>query len=131
MFFSQEGYRNFAQGLIEAYKRQVKPDTALLLSALTSEQAQQVVEAFDTEATVAEPMQIARDCVRRIQLADIEETMQGLREQAVSEQFIRGGKAAVDPPNSGNGQCATQIARTIAKQREKEGDILWKSKDPA
>lgn len=85
--FSQEGYRSFAQGLIEAYARQAKPDTALLLSALTSEQAQQVAEAFDTEATVAEPMQIARDCVKRIRLADIEETMQGLREQATSEQL--------------------------------------------
>jgi DNA primase len=85
--FSQEGYRSFAQGLIEAYARQAKPDTALLLSALTSEQAQQVAEAFDTEAAVVEPMQIARDCVKRIRLADIEETMQGLREQAASEQI--------------------------------------------
>jgi hypothetical protein len=64
-----------------------KPDTALLLSSLTSEQAQQVAEAFDTEAAVVEPVQIARDCVKRIRLADIEETMQGLREQAASEQI--------------------------------------------
>lgn len=85
--FTQEGYRNFAQGLVEAYARQVKPDTALLLSALTSEQAQQVAEALDAETAVLEPIQVARDCMKRIRLAEIEETMQGLREQAASEQI--------------------------------------------
>ncbi len=85
--FSQDGYRSFAQGLAEAYARKTKPDTALLMSMLTSEQAQQIAQAFDTEAAVVEPIQIARDCLKRIQLADIEETMQGLREKAASEQI--------------------------------------------
>ena len=85
--FSVESYRSFAQGLLDASARHVKPDTALLLSGLTSEQAQQISEVFDTEVTVAEPMQIANDCIKRIRLADIEETIRSLREQAAGEQI--------------------------------------------
>ncbi len=83
--FSHEVYRSFAAELMDAYKRQAKPDIVLLLSTLSSEQAQQMSEVFDTEATVAEPLKFAQDCLRRIRLADTEDEIQSLRERTAGE----------------------------------------------
>ena len=83
--FTNDVYRMVAQGLLSAYAEHSKPDIALMLSAFTPEEAQQISGALETEAAMADPEKLANDSILRIRLLDAEEEIKDLREKSTGE----------------------------------------------
>ncbi len=93
--FTNEVYRLVAQELLAAHAEGSKTDIALMLSAFTSEEAQQVSGALEMEAAMADPEKLANDSILRIRLLDAEEEIKELRAKSTGEAISLEEKLAL------------------------------------
>ena len=85
--FSDEGFRTFALGLLQAYERQETPNVPLLIAGMDKASAERVSAALREEAACEDPAKAAKDCLCRIEQCDlaqrIEEIKRKLGEPAI------------------------------------------------
>ncbi len=85
--FSDEGFRTFALGLLQAYERQETPNVPLLIAGMDKASAERVSAALREEAACEDPTKAAKDCLCRIEQYDlaqrIEEIKRKLGEPAI------------------------------------------------
>jgi len=85
--FSDEGYRSFALGLLQAYERQETPNVPLMIAGMDKASAERVSAALRDEAACEDPAKAAKDCLCRIEQCDlaqrIEEIKRKLGEPAI------------------------------------------------
>ena len=85
--FSDEGFRTFALGLLQAYERQETPNVPLLIAGMDKASAERVSAALREEAACEDPAKAAKDCLCRIEQYDlaqrIEEIKRKLGEPAI------------------------------------------------
>ena len=85
--FSDEGFRTFALGLLQAYERQEAPNVPLLIAGMNKASAERVSAALREEAACEDPAKAAKDCLCRIEQCDlaqrIEEIKRKLGEPAI------------------------------------------------
>lgn len=85
--FSDEGFRRFALGLLQAYERQETPNVPLLIAGLDKTSAERISAALREEAVCEDSAKAAKDCLCRIEQCDlaqrIEEIKRKLGEPAI------------------------------------------------
>jgi len=77
--FSDEGFRTFALGLLQAYERQETPNVPLLIAGMDKASAERVSAALRDEAACEDPAKAAKDCLCRIEQCDLAQRIEVIK----------------------------------------------------